>query len=242
MEMFTETSWWYCALALLVGCVIQTAMGFGLALVSAPVIVMIKPEWVPYVLSITTLILSVKNTFNQRADIQWRVLMPAIFTRIPGTMVGTWILLSISLMWLQLIVAITVLAAIYVTSRMQPFASTSLNMGVAGFFSGITGTTTSIGGPPMALVMQHSEGRHTRANLSIYFLYSSALSLLFYSGSGLMNEELWFASLSMLPIAILGFVAGKRLQNRADKRFRPLLLGICGVSAGAALVNVFLML
>lgn len=242
MEIFTETSWWYCALALLVGCIVQTAVGFGLALVSAPVIVMIKPEWVPYVLSMTALILSVKNAFNQRADIQWRVLMPAIFTRVPGTMVGTWILLSINLMWLQLMVAITVLLAIFVTARMKPFASTPLNMGVAGFCSGITGTTTSIGGPPMALVMQHSEGRHTRANLSIYFLYSSALSIMFYHGSGLMNDGLWLASLSMLPIAIIGFVVGKRLQKHVDKRFRPLLLVICSASACAAIINVLVML
>jgi len=148
MEMFAEAGWWYCALALLAGCVVQTAVGFGMALIAAPIIVMIKPEWVPYVLSMTALILSIKNAVNQRSDIQWRVLMPALITRIPGTMVGTWVLLSISLMWLQFIVAVTVLLAIFVTARMKPFASTPMNMGIAGFCSGITGTTTSIGGPP----------------------------------------------------------------------------------------------
>ena len=242
MEMFAEAGWWYCALALLAGCVVQTAVGFGMALIAAPIIVMIKPEWVPYVLSMTALILSIKNAVNQRADIQWRVLMPALITRIPGTMVGTWVLLSISLMWLQFIVAVTVLLAIFVTARMKPFASTPVNMGIAGFCSGITGTTTSIGGPPMALVMQHNEGRHTRANLSVYFLYSSALSLMFYSGSGLMNEPLWLASLSMLPVAIAGFAIGKGLQKRVDKRFRPILLLICTASACVAIANVLLML
>lgn len=242
MDMFAEAGWWYCALALLAGCVVQTAVGFGMALIAAPIIVMIKPEWVPYVLSMTALILSVKNALNQRVDIQWRVLMPALITRIPGTVVGTWILLSVSLMWLQLIVAVTVLLAIFVTARMKPFSSTPFNMGVAGFFSGITGTTTSIGGPPMALVMQHGEGRHTRANLSVYFLYSSALSVLFYTGSGLMNEPLWWASLSMLPVAIVGFAVGKGLQKRVDKRFRPVLLLICTASACVAIGNVILMM
>jgi len=90
--------------------------------------------------------------------------------------------------------------------------------------------------------MQHNEGRHTRANLSVYFLYSSALSLMFYSGSGLMNEQLWLASLSMLPVAIAGFAIGKGLQKRVDKRFRPILLLICTASACVAIANVLLML
>lgn len=217
----------------------QTAVGFGMALVAAPIVVMVKPEWVPYILTVTALAVSLGNTWNQRKDIQWQQLYSPMVTRIPGTMIGLWILLVIETEWLQIIVALMVLLTILVTMRMKPFPSTSLNMGIAGFFSGITGTTTNIGGPPMALVMQHSASNHVRANLSVYFVYSCIVSLIGFMWAGLMSTQLWIDSLTMVPIAFLGFFLGKRLRPWVDNRFRPILLGTCILSSTVVLLNVF---
>ncbi|MCY7296674.1 sulfite exporter TauE/SafE family protein [Alteromonas sp. a30] len=235
-----DSTWYWAALALLAGCTIQTAVGFGMALIAAPIIVMVNPLWVPYVLTVTALVLSVSNAWNQRHDIQWQQLVPPMITRIPGTVFGTWILALIAMQWLQVIVAGMVLLTIFVTMRIKPFASTPVNMGIAGFVSGITGTTTSIGGPPMALVMQHSEGKHARANLSIYFVFSCIMSLIGYMWAGLMSQEQWVVSLTMVPVAYLGFYLGKLLRPWVDNRFRPVLLLTCGGSAVVALLNVFL--
>lgn len=234
-----DSTWLYAALALLAGCTIQTAVGFGMALIAAPIIVMINPLWVPYVLTVTALALSLGNTWNQRHDIQWEQLVPPMISRIPGTVIGTWVLALIAVQWLQVIVAVMVLLTIFVTMRMKPFASTPFNMGVAGFVSGITGTTTGIGGPPMALVMQHSEGKHARANLSVYFVFSCVVSLIGYMWAGLMSPDQWVVSITMIPVAISGFYLGKVLRPWVDNRFRPVLLFTCGVSATVALVNVF---
>ena len=234
--------WLLSAVALLLGCVVQTAVGFGMALIAAPILVVLQPLWVPYVLTVTALVLSVSNAWNQREDIQWSQILPPMVSRIPGTIVGTWILILMSVQWLQFMVASMVLLAILVTLYIKPFASTPFNMSVAGFISGITGTTTGIGGPPMALVMQHSAGHHARANLSVYFLYSCILSLFAYAMAGLMTVELWLNALSMIPVALLGFVLGKRLRPWVDNRFRPILLMLCAMSAGIALINALLTL
>ena len=232
--------WLLSAAALLLGCTVQTAVGFGMALIAAPIIVVLNPLWVPYVLTVTALSVSVGNTWNQRHHVQWKQIIPPMLSRIPGTALGTWILLNLDTQWLQMTVAGMVLLAIVVTVKLKPFASTPFNMSIAGFISGITGTTTSIGGPPMALVMQHSAGHHARANLSAYFVYSCVVALIGYMVVGLMTTDLWIQSATMVPVAYLGFFIGKRLRPWVDNRFRPILLALCALSAAIALLNAVL--
>ncbi|BDX08607.1 sulfite exporter TauE/SafE family protein [Planctobacterium marinum] len=237
--MFPEldSTWLICALVLFLGCTIQAAVGFGMAIVAAPVMVILKPEWVPYILAVSAFVVSLSGAWQQRAAIQWRAMTPAFITRLPGTIVGTWLLLIMSVSVLQITVAAMVLLTVVVSLWLKPFPANATNLGIAGFVSGITGTTTSIGGPPMALVMQHGSAVTARANLSVYFVYSCIISLIGYQLAGLLNSSTLLVSLTMVPIALLGFGAGKQLQRHVDNRFRPILLTVCSLSAGFALIN-----
>lgn len=239
MEHFPgfDIYWLICALALLIGCTLQAALGFGMALIAAPVIVMIKPHWVPYIMAVMALAVSLNTCWDQRKDIQWKNMMPSMLARIPGTFLGTWLLVVMSLQHLQIAVAIMVMLSVFITMKLQPFPATKNNLAIAGFVSGITGTTTSIGGPPIALVMQHSAGTTARANLSAFFVYSCIISIAGYQYIGLMTTETWLVGLSMVPMAFLGFWAGKRIQKYVDNRFRPILLVMCTLSALTALIN-----
>lgn len=232
-----DTIWLICALALFVGCTIQAAVGFGMALIAAPVLVIVKPEWVPYILTVAALFVSLSGAWQQRHAIQWRAMSAAFITRLPGTVVGTWLLVVMSVHSLQIAVSVMVLLTIFVTLLLKPFPTNAINLGVAGFLSGITGTTTSIGGPPIALVMQHGSAVTARANLSIFFVYSCLISLVGYQMAGLMDTTTWLVGASMIPVALTGFWAGKQLQRHVDNRFRPILLIVCSLSASFALIN-----
>ena len=229
--------WWLTAITLFFGCAVQTALGFGMAVVAAPLIVLFKPQWVPFVITIVALILSLKNAWHLRAGIQWRHISSAMVSRIPGTMLGAWILATIPVQVLQVTIAGMVFVAIFITAFARPFAATPLNLGIAGFFSGITGTTTSIGGPPMVLVMQHGSGNTTRANLAVYFVYSCVTSLVSYQLLGLLTLEIWLVGLSFLPFALAGYFLGQYSQGWVDQRFRPLILVLCSISATIALLG-----
>ena len=232
--------WLLCAMTLFVGCTIQAAVGFGMALVAAPIIVLLRPDWVPYIMAVMALTVSLSTSWTQRGDIEWRKMLPPMVTRIPGTLLGTWLLLVMSVSDLQLAVALMVLFSIVITARLKPFPTTGINLSIAGFVSGITGTTTSIGGPPIALVMQHSSGPTARANLSVFFVYSCIISLASYQYAGLMTYKTWVVGLSMVPFALLGFKAGQQLQKYVDERFRPILLTLCTLSACIALGNAII--
>jgi len=230
-----DVFWWITAIALFFGCAIQTALGFGMAVVAAPVIVLYRPEWVPIILTIVALILSVQNAWNQRSGIEWKHISPAMLSRLPGGIIGAWILTLLPVQLLQIFVAGMVFIAIFVTAFAKPFPATVKNLTIAGFISGIAGTTTSIGGPPMALVMQHGSSHNTRANLSVYFAYSCVTSLITYQVIGLMSTELWIAGLSFVPVAFLGYFIGRSARDLVDLHFRPILLTVCSFSAAVAL-------
>lgn len=235
--MELDTHWYITAFLLFLGCSVQTAIGFGMAVVAAPILVIIKPQWVPYVLTFTALFLSISNAWQQRQHILWTSLWSPMLTRIPGTVAGTWLLLIMPVLWLQLAVASMVIVTVIVSLWLKPFQPNTTNLGIAGFISGVTGTTTSIGGPPIALVLQHSAGATARANLSMYFVYSCILSIIGYLSTGLMSWQLFYTSLSFLPFAALGFLCGIKIQRFVDNRFRPVLLGICTLSALMAIIN-----
>lgn len=241
MQDILSVEWMVAALILFFGCWLQTALGFGMALLAAPVIILFKPEWVPYILTWTALVLSVANTLHLYRFVKVGDMLPALITRIPGTMLGAWILLHISVLWLNVVVAISVLMAVVISFRTLHFDATPTRIGWAGFVSGVMGTTTSIGGPAMALVMQFGDPNTVRANLSLYFTYSCVLSLISYAFAGLMDWALLLICVSFLPCAALGFVLGLRSRSWVDQhRFRPLLLGLCGAAGVFALVGAII--
>jgi len=233
--------WLIGAIVLAFGSWVQTTIGFGLAVVAAPFLVWLAPGWVPVVLTITALLLSAINTWNQRQDLHVTSMIIPMFTRIPGTIVGVWFLSMMTTETLQTFVSITVIMAVVVSLMKSRFEASALNLGIAGAVSGFTGSTTAIGGPPMAVIMQHGKPESVRANLSLYFTYSCILSLVGYSWIGLLNQEIILLSLSFTPFMLLGFYIGKgHRKHISAERFRFALLFVCFIAGFAALAGALI--
>jgi uncharacterized protein len=113
---------------------------------------------------------------------------------------------------------------------------TRSSLGTAGFVSGVTGTATSIGGPPFALLYQHRPPPQIRSTMAVYFVVGAAISLVGLSLSGdLELHQLAVAGL-LLPALGLGVLVGAPLRRALPAhRVRPAVLL---VSAASALVLV----
>jgi uncharacterized protein len=107
---------------------------------------------------------------------------------------------------------------------------------MAGFVSGITGTATSIGGPPLAILYQHQRPRVVRTTLAVYFVIGAALSIVGLLLAGEMTrDEVLLAGL-LLPTLVVGALLARPLRDRlAGPRFRAGVLVVCAVSALALL-------
>ena len=153
-----------------VGSYVQTALGFGLAIVAAPILFFLDPLYVPAPITISALTLSLVMAAKHWRSISFSGLKFAILGRIPGTMAGGMLLVWISIEQLALWVGLSVVAAVALSLSNLKLRPNSGLMFSAGFLSGFMGTSTSIGGPPMALLLQHEESEFIRANMSAFFL------------------------------------------------------------------------
>ncbi len=95
--------------------------------------------------------------------------------------------------------------------------ATPVSLFAAGFCSGVMGTAASIGGPSMALLLQNESGNRIRANLSMFFVVGSLISLVMLAFSGLMSLAQLGFGLLLLPAVLIGHKAATRWLSGSKK-------------------------
>jgi uncharacterized membrane protein YfcA len=217
---------------------IQTAIGFGLALIAVPILLLIDPAMVPAPVVMVAFAQLVVSSWLHRADIQWPLVRTALIGRLPGTVVAMGLMSYFGDTGLKLFIAISVLAAVVLSLFKFHIVPNKKNHLIAGFFSGITGTTSGIGGPPIALLYQHQHGDFVRANMSAYFVIGSVISLSGMGMVGYVTTTSWLYAALFLPSTFIGVWLGLRLKKHLKPQFmRPAILVLCGSSAMAVIVS-----
>lgn len=220
------------ALALFVGAAVQGLVGLGLGLVGAPVAVLVAPELMPGLLLSTAALLPLLQLAGNREQIDWRGLAWALPARVPGTVLGVWLVALFTDQQLGVAVGVMVLAAVLLTWHTVTVPITGASLIGAGLLSGVTGTATSIGGPPMAMLYQHRSPVQIRSTLAIYFVAGALLSLAGLALSGQLEaREVWLSGL-FLPVLLAGLWLSRRVGRRvAPGRIRSVILLVCAASA-----------
>jgi uncharacterized membrane protein YfcA len=228
-------------LIVMLGAFVQTAIGFGLAVVAAPILYFIDPYYVPAPITVCALVLSLCNVYSHRGHVSFKGLGNAVIGRIPGSILGAALLLWIDKDWLALWIGLSVLVAVAVSMSSLRWQPTPGRMMFAGFMSGFMGTSSSIGGPPMALLWQHQEVNLIRANLAAFFVVSCLMSLLVLAPIGQFGSRQIMLSLPLLPATLLGFVLAQRSMKRIPHRqLRSGSLLLCSIAGVAAVLSFWL--
>jgi uncharacterized protein len=220
------------AITLVVGSMIQGVVGLGLGLVGAPVVALLEPALMPGLMLLLAMLLPVVTLWNEREGIDWSGLAWALPLRVPGTAVGVWLVAVLSDQLLGVAVGVMVLAAVVLTARAVVLPLNRASLSMAGFVSGITGTATSIGGPPLAILYQHQRPRVVRTTLAVYFVIGAALSIVGLLLAGEMTRDEVLLAGVLLPTLVVGALLARPLRDRlAGPRFRAGVLIVCAVSA-----------
>ncbi|MGY3572510.1 sulfite exporter TauE/SafE family protein [Vibrio paucivorans] len=218
-------------LLIFVGSFVQTAIGFGLAIVAAPLLFLISPDYVPAPICLVALFISVLNALKHRANVSIGGLKMALIGRIPGSIAGGVLLVMVSTDMLALWLGVLVLFAVGVSLLPFRIEPTPARMGVAGFFSGFFGTSSAIGGPPMALLLQHQDANQLRGNLSAFFVFSSIISLIIQMPAGFLNWHHVWITIPLIPASWLGYkLAMLTTQSLPKEKIRIGALLLCSVS------------
>ncbi|MEX0739660.1 MAG: sulfite exporter TauE/SafE family protein [Pseudohongiella sp.] len=224
-----------------VGAFVQTAVGFGLAVIAAPVLFFINPDFVPAPVTVCALLLSLINAWAFRDGVSLQGLKSAVIGRIPGSLAGAGLLLMIDKDMLALWIGLTVLFAVGVSLSSLRWHPTPGRMMTAGFLSGFMGTSTSIGGPPMALLWQHQDLALIRANLAAFFVVSCLISLIILAPIGHFGLIHLWLSLPLLPATVLGYwVARKTMHRLPAQAIRGGSLALCAFSGLYAVFSALL--
>ncbi len=229
------------AVAVLVGATVQSAVGLGVGLVAAPVTALLEPDLMPGALLMVAVLMPCLTLVRDHHDIDWRGLGWSLPARLPGTLVGVWVVTTLTARELGIAIGIVVLVAVAVTWRAFEVPVNRATLSAAGFASGITGTATSIGGPPIAIVYQHRPAREIRTTMAVYFLVGAALSLVALLVTGDLTADQGLASLELLPFLALGTLLGAVARRSMPAHVvRPAVLLVSSASALVLLVKSLL--
>lgn len=228
----TAAHWLAANVVIGVGSVLQGSIGFGLALLAAPLLALIDGSLAPGPLLVCNVALTALMARREWRAVRYRDLGWSLGGRVIGIVVVVAIMRDLSVRGLDLLFGGIVLVAVAVTAlgpsfRLNP--STLLGAGVA---SGIMGTATAIGGPPMALVYQREEGPQFRGTLSAYFTIGAILSAVGLAWGGRFGRPEISAGLLLCPGVVVGYLASHRFIGLVDRTgVRPAVLLVSALSA-----------
>lgn len=223
------------------GAFVQTAVGFGLAVIAAPVLFFVNPDYVPAPVTVCALVLSLINAWYYREGVSLKGLQAAVIGRIPGSIAGAALLIWIAKDMLALWIGLSVIFAVIVSMSSLRWHPTNGRMMAAGFLSGFMGTSTSIGGPPMALLWQHQDVAMIRANLAAFFVVSCIITLLILAPVGHFGWRHVVLSLPLIPATLAGFWVARRTMHRLSPTvIRVGSLALCAASGLYAVISALL--
>ena len=236
-------SLWQYVLAIFVvavGAMIQGSLGFGLGLVSAPALALIDATFIPGPLLLVGVAVTLTVFLRERGAVDWKGMKWAIFGRVVGTIAGGWAVVAFSKDAVIVLVAVLVLAGVLMTSIGWKIKTNRITLSTAGIVSGVMGTLTSVGGPPMALVYQRETAQKLRATLAGFFLVGATFSLLTLAVSGGMSQHDFALGALMLPGYVIGMIANRWASKFLDKGYsRVAVLTFSALSSVVLLLEVY---
>jgi len=220
---------------------IQGSVGFGYALVSAPLLALVAPEMVPGPIMLSSMLLSLASSVREHHSIDRRGVSLALLGRIPGVVLGAGALAYLAADTMNVVFGAVVLLAVALSVSGLRLSLTTQTLLGTGFLSGVMGTMTSIGGPPIALVYQDAEGPELRATLNTYFALGSAMSIPALALAGHFGRQQFVDGMLLMPATAVGFALSGASRSYLDRgRTHAAVLAVASVSALAVVVKELL--
>jgi uncharacterized membrane protein YfcA len=224
--------WCGAVLITAVGTAVQASIGFGAAMIAAPLLLLIDPAFIPGPMIATLLLLSMRVAWQERHAIDYRVVRPAVAGRLLSSLPAALLLGSVSAVTFDLIFSLLVLLAVALSLMRIAVQPSTRTVFCATLLSGFMETLSGIGGPPIALVYQSTRGPELRANLSVLFMIGTAISLVVLFFVGRFGADEVLMTLPLLVGMVIGLQCIGPLRRYLDGRSaRPYLLGLCTLAA-----------
>lgn len=243
LAYFSSIEFFYIIFILIIfGAIAQSAIGLGFG-IPACFLVLLEPSMVPSCIILMGTFLAFSNALLSLKDIIKVDLIYAYFGRLIGSfMAMPLIFLTLGTNNYLIIFGILLLVATYMSIKKWNIVANKKNITIAGTISGLMGTLTGIGGPPMALVYQNSSARKVVATLNMFFGVGALFSVILFVYYDLINLPEVMKSIYLSPALIIGTYIGRRemVKKFVDKNLKNLIIAVCFVSAFVIILDAFI--
>jgi uncharacterized membrane protein YfcA len=225
-------------LAVALGAMVQSGAGLGVGLIGSPLVTLLDPALMPGSMLIAGTVLPVLILAREARHADWPGVSWALAGRLAGTLAGVWVIASVSPRALGIVIGLVVLAVTAITVAGRPLPRNRWTLLGAGMVSGASGTATSIGGPPVALLYAGGTGPQVRASLSAFLVAGNGLAVAALAVAGhLPGRDVAMGGI-LVVFAAAGFAAAARLRRFLDGgRIRAAVLLLIAVSAVALIAR-----
>lgn len=174
-------------------------------------------------------------------DVNWRLIAPLSLASWICMPAGLWLVLHADQDFIKQLMALTVLAFVFVMARGWRFTgrpNVFISLCVGGL-SGIASATTSMGGPPVILyLLSGSQNvRSVRATIIIYFVFAVipvVAGLALAQSIGL--DTLWRAVVLTPAFLLAAGISSKFVHYANETVFRRVTLGLLAIIALSVLI------
>jgi uncharacterized membrane protein YfcA len=222
----------------IVGSAIQGNVGIGLAVISAPILLLVNPVFVPAPIVLAAMLLVVLMAVRE-----WRAVIVediglAVAGRTIGTLPAAYAISAFPKSAYELLFAALVMLGAVLSALGWHVRPTRRNVLVASIASGFMSTVSSVGGPPMALLYQNEAGPRIRATISAIFTMGGLVSLAGLWWAGKFHLVEFFLGLLLMPSVVIGFAISGYTTAIVDRsHIKPLVLAISALSALVVMVR-----
>jgi uncharacterized protein len=229
------------ATAALVGAFVQSASGFGFALLLSPVLfAVVEPVEAIGALLVLGLALNLL-VLREGGRVDVRALVPLLVAALPGLVLGTLLLSELSKSALQVAVGVAVIGAAgwQLARRRAGRERRAPPAWAVGLTSGVLTTSISVSGPPIVLWLEARGAgpEEFRATLAASFLalnLSGGAVLLAAEGGAAFDLGL---TGTLLALVVAGYALGAAAFRRlGSERFFGIALGLVVVTGCASVV------
>ncbi|NND84979.1 MAG: sulfite exporter TauE/SafE family protein [Acidimicrobiia bacterium] len=239
LELATATEWVIIAATIVVGAAIQGSIGFGLGVFAVPILALIDPAFVPVPVLLASIVLSVAGFVRERTDTDFRGAARVLIGRVPGSVIGVVLLTLVSTRTLSIVIGVMVLLAVVAFARGWHIPVTRTSEVATGVVSGALGTSTAVGGPPVALLYSRNRGPEVRATLSAILMVGMTVNIIALGIGGFLTADSLARAAVLTVPTLIGFGLSSWTKRHVDGAIlRRGILIASGFSATTLLVTV----
>jgi uncharacterized membrane protein YfcA len=223
-------------LAVLIGALVQGSVGFGVVVVAAPFVVWLAPGLMPGSMLVCGFVLPLLHLAGSWREVNRRHLTTVLAARLALTPLGVWVVAVSSQRLIALLVGVLVLVVAVTSAAAPRFEPSTRNLLLAGALTGVSGTTAAVGGPFVAMTLQHQPAGELRATLAAFFTVGSLGSLTGLAVADELSRDQLLWGLLFVPFLVVGYLLSRPVTRRLDDGLlRSVMLGFC-VVAGVSII------